>query len=111
MAKGKINFAFEQAPKMTRFGTANPEEVRIAAQLRTHPGREARVFEYDEPKTAAMTARLIRRGERAAFGPGFEAKSRTVDGKGLVYVTYVGQSDWVPGSEVAEPPRRTSDAQ
>lgn len=91
MAKGNINFAFEPAPKMTRLGAAHPEEVRIAAQLRTHRGREARVFEYDSPTTAAMTARTIRLGQRAAFGKGFEAKSRTVDGKGVVYVTFVGE--------------------
>lgn len=90
MASGKVNFAWEEAPRMSR-ERLNGEEARIAAQLREQRGREARVFEYDRSTTASMTARLINRGERASFGPGFRARSRTVDGKGVVYVTYVGE--------------------
>lgn len=85
-----VNFKFEDAPAaMTR--VIDPQEIAAAEQLRKNPGQEARVFEYDAPKTASVTARLIKKGTRPAFGPGFSARARTVNGKGVVYVMYVGE--------------------
>lgn len=87
-----LNFKFEEAPKTDRNGggrTPDPREFEIAQQLRDNPGREARVFEFDKPKTATLTAQTIRKAERAAFRDGgFTARSRTIDGKGVVFVTY-----------------------
>lgn len=64
----------------------------IAAELRAHPGRWAKVAEDEWPSAAGC----IKRGKFAAFRPAgsFEAAHRSVVGrKGDVYARYVGGED------------------
>jgi hypothetical protein len=85
-----VNFRFEAAPKAKRARQADPQERAAADMLRENPGTEARVLEYDAPNTARQITTQINRGDRAAFPSGFRAKSREIDGKGVIYITYVG---------------------
>lgn len=73
--------------------SADPEELAAAQMLRDDPGQSYRLFEFTgdrAPLKAASLASSIRKGERAAFKDGFSASARTIDGKGVVYVTYSG---------------------
>ena len=70
------------------------ELVAFADQLRQHPGQWAvHPTEYGFPQSAANSASDIRKGRTAAFGAGFDAVSRLVDGKPTVYVRFVGESN------------------
>ena len=83
----------EDVPAATRGPRAvDPAELEAAQMLRDDPGQSYRLFEFDSPKKATALAASIRKGERSAFRTGFSAVSRTVDGKGVVYVTYSGIS-------------------
>jgi hypothetical protein len=75
----------------------------VAAQLRMRPGRWAKV--YDGPRSCGTgLASHIRSGALSGFGPGgdFDACSRLIDDRRVVYARYLGDGDVV---EVAGPRR------
>ena len=82
----------EDVPATRRIGRADPAEIEAADLLRSDPGQSYRLFEMDSPTAAGAIANQIRKGQRSAFRDGFTAQSRTVNGKGVVYVTYVGDN-------------------
>lgn len=86
-----MTFKWENPPAQTR-GSASPDELEAAAQLKTQPQTWARILEFDTSTKAGAVAQLINNGTRAAFREGYEAKSRTIDGKGYVYARFVGTS-------------------
>lgn len=66
-----------------------------AAQLRSRPGQWARIAEYASSAGAGSTAARIRAGDARAWEPAgdYEAVSRTVEGKHVVFARYMGGAD------------------
>lgn len=93
-----MDIKWETPPTSKRVSRINPEELAVADQLRKRPNQWARVREFEasantkRPQPAATLAGLINKGNRAAFrenGRGsFEAVSRTIDGKSVLYVRF-----------------------
>lgn len=84
-----MDIKWENPPAQTR-GVGNPDEVEMANALREQPNAWARLFEFDNATKAGALSSQISTGQRAAFRAGFQAKSRTINGKGVVFVRFVG---------------------
>ncbi len=71
-----------------------PDMADFADELRAHPGQWARYPRPIADASAPPTARAIRLGHRQAWEPAgaFEAVTRTVGGRRIVFVRYVGPS-------------------
>ena len=93
-----MDIKWETPPRSKRATRVNPEEIAVADGLRNKPNEWARVREWEassntkKPQPAATFATMINSGKRAAFrhnGRGtFEAASRTIDGKSVLYVRF-----------------------
>lgn len=80
----------DPSPKSDR--STDPYEVELAQLVKLHPGKFVRLEKEFKPSTAAVVASSIRAGKRVSFGSGFHAESRTIEGKGVVYVKYVSDA-------------------
>ncbi len=89
MGATRTELVWQDPPTRNR-GRATKENVPEAELLKTRPDTWAMVYEYDKPTAAAGCAQEINRARRAGYRDGnFTAKSRTVDGRFVVYVKYV----------------------
>lgn len=68
----------------------------LANELRSRPGQWALVLDDGSSGKASGLATHIRLGQVLCFTPtgDFDAVTRVVDGKYLVYARYVGEEDW-----------------
>ncbi len=83
----------EALPPSRKLGREASAYFEEAAELKAHKGQWAVLKTFDKPSGAGSLASAVKNGKYAAFAPAgsFEAVSRTTDdGKGCVYVRYVG---------------------
>ncbi len=83
----------EALPPSRKLGREASAYFEEAAELKAHKGMWAVLKTFDKPSGAGSLASAVKNGKYAAFAPAgsFEAVSRTTDdGKGCVYVRYVG---------------------
>lgn len=75
-------------------GSARTLHSLIAAQLRRHPGKWARIATRSTAGNASNTAHSIRSAKLTSYRPmgAYEAAARTVDGVHEVWAKYVGEA-------------------
>lgn len=85
-----MEIVWEDPPASNKGGGVRRLLFEFAAELRKNPGRWAR---YPNG-TGKSIATRIRQGKSSVFAPAgsFEAVTRDVDGKRVIYVRYVGES-------------------
>lgn len=83
---------WEEPPAPRRGAQQSGEHKRIAASLRSRPGKWARIAEYPAPHSAYAFANRVRQGKLSSFRPAgaFEARAAASDSGGTVWVRYVG---------------------
>lgn len=68
------------------------KNLEIANGLKADPNEWYRIMETNKTTSAGVVVSSIKKGTRGGFEPAgaFEATSRSIDGKGVVYARYVG---------------------
>jgi hypothetical protein len=85
---------FEEPPARTsRVSTTKTKNEKIAAKLRKHPGRWARIGSSDKRGSISSTAHQINSAKLHAYAPAgsFEAVLRTVGKEHRLYARYIGE--------------------
>jgi len=83
---------FEEPPARTNRPLKKTKHEIIADKLRKRTGEWARIGSYVAPSSSNSIAHQIRKGRISAYAPtgSFEAVSRTVEGKHIVWARYIG---------------------
>lgn len=86
----KVVLSWEEPPKRPGSGHGrrlSPELINAAEVLKEHPGRSARIAEYQNSSSASALAGRINKGN-PPFNP--EGSYTAVSRNGVVYAQYVG---------------------